>query len=91
MVILAGKAERHLWQGKCPFSKPQTVCNAMLTSYVAFVFVYKSDFVLIIYILNKPVLTSCHKLSSNEAVNMALVFKIVSLCGSCRLRPAEHP
>lgn len=46
--------------------------HEMLTSYVFFV--YKSDFVLIIYILNRTIMTSCYKLSSYKVVNMTSVF-----------------
>lgn len=61
-----------------------TSCTHAMLSSSAFGFVYKPDFVCIISILNKPVMTSRYKLSSNKAGSGAFVFKIAPICGSCR-------
>lgn len=69
-VTLSGTSERHLWWGRRPHSKPEKACMKCWLPICLFVFVYKSNFVLIIYILNKSVMTSHYKWSSKKVVNM---------------------
>lgn len=54
--------------------KMSTDCtHEMLTMCLLFLFI--NHFILIIYIVNKVVMTSRYKLSSSKVVNMTLVFK----------------
>lgn len=75
VVILSWKSE-----GCLPVTKEMSTeqkhrvkaWNADFLAHTPTVFVYKSDSVFIIYILQKPIMTSHYKLSSDEIVNMTV-------------------
>lgn len=75
-VTLSWQSEGRLPVTKEMSTEQTTKCtHEMLTSqctppHTHTVFVYKSDSVFIIYILQKPIMTSPYKLSSDEIVNM---------------------